>query len=400
MPEEAAVVSFPDRFEFAFDQLHDLVVAETGHDDFGPPDYHTGLRVLLQSMDYDPHFHAAGRALAWRGVVDALASRAHAFAALKANSGYAKTAITSPIVITGVPRTGTTALHRLMAVDPRLQGLQTWLLNTPMPRPPRESWTNYPAFQATVASIEARIALAPERKAAHQSAADGLEECCGILRQSFASNIWNCMGWSSATYDAWWQTQSEARAYRYLKQCVQMIGMHEPDKRWLLKNPGHIEHLHEVFAIFPDAKVIQTHRDPAKAMPSMISLLGRLHPAYEEGRHAQRLRNMLRRETEKWANAARKTEAVKAARPGQVLDIIHADFHRNPMAVMEQVYAFVGLELTDAVRLLLAQRIAEKPELAHGVHRYDISDYGMGEDEVRDVFGDYVARYDLLEQRR
>jgi hypothetical protein len=70
------------------------------------------------------------------------------------------------------------------------------------------------------------------------------------------------------------------------------------------------------------------------------------------------------------------------------------------MRVLEQVYAFVGLDLTPEVKPLLEQRIAEKPELAHGAHRYDIADYGMSEDEVREVFGDYVERYDLAEQRR
>jgi Sulfotransferase family len=333
-------------------------------------------------------------------VIDALGSRAQAFAAMRANPGYQDTPLPAPIVITGVPRTGTTALHRLMAIDPRLQGLQTWLLNAPMPRPPRADWESNPAFQRTVEAILARTAQAPERKAAHQSAAEGVEECCIILRQSFTSNIWNCMGWSSASYDAWWQTQDETDAYRYLKQCVQLIGMNDPEKRWLLKNPGHIEHLHEIFAVFPDAKVIQTHRDPAKALPSLVSLLVRLHPVYEEGRFKQRQRIMLRREAEKWAHAAAKAEAVKAQHPGQVLDLVHADFHADPMKVLEQVYGFIGLDISLELRAGFAQRIAEKPELAHGVHRYDIADYGMSEDEVREIFRDYVARYDLLERRR
>lgn len=390
----------PDSFEFALDRLHETVAAETGCHDFGPADYLTGLQVLLQSMDYDPRFHPAGRELAWRGVVDALASRARAVAALAANPGHAAIPLASPVVITGVPRTGTTALHRLMAIDPRLQGLQTWLLNTPMPRPPRESWESHEAFQRSVEKIAARTAQAPDRKAAHQSAAEGVEECCMILMQSFTSNIWNCMGWSSASYDLWWQDQNETAAYRYLKQCVQLIGMNDPDKRWLLKNPGHIEHLDQVFAVFPDAKVIQTHRDPAKAVPSLVSLLVRLHPTYEDGRYEQRQRLMLRRECEKWARAAAKAEAVKSAHPGQVLDVVHAEFHADPMRVVEQVYAFIGLDISDELRAGFARRIADKPELAHGVHRYDIADYGMDEDEVRELFGDYVARYHLIEKRR
>lgn len=389
----------PPQFRTAFDQLHDVVAGETGCTDFGPPDYHAGLTVLLQSMDYDPHFHEAGRALAWRGVIDALASRARAFASMKAHPGFADTPIAAPIVITGVPRTGTTALHRLMAVDPRLQGLQTWLLNAPMPRPPRETWDSYDAYQQTVAVIEARAKAAPTRKAGHQSAAEGVEECCIILRQSFVSNIWNCMGWSSATYDAWWQSQSEANAYRYLRDCIKLIGMNDTDKRWLLKNPGHIEHLDEVFAVFPDAKVIQTHRDPAKAMPSMCALMAPLHPAYEEGRFEQRKRNMMRREVAKWANAANKAQAVSKAHPGQVMDVVHSDFHADPMRVLEQIYGFIGMDIGDDLRARFAQRIAEKPELAHGKHAYDLADFGMSAEETRAAFGDYVARYGLIEQR-
>ncbi len=394
------MIAAPDCFEFALDQLHETVTAETDCSDFGPSDYLTGLQVLLQSMDYDPRFHAVGRELAWRGVIDALSSRARAVASLVANPGYRDTPLTAPIVITGVPRTGTTALHRLMAIDPRLQGLQTWLLNTPMPRPPRESWESHEAFQRTVARIEARTAAAPDRKAAHQSAAEGVEECCMILMQSFTSNIWNCMGWSSATYDAWWQSQSEAAAYGHLRSCVQLIGMNDPGQRWLLKNPGHIEHLDQIFAVFPDAKVIQTHRDPAKAVPSLVALLARLHPVYEDGRYDQRQRTMMRREAHKWANAAAKAEAVKAAHPGQSLDVVHAEFHADPMGVLEQVYAFIGLEIGDDLRTAFTQRIIDKPELQHGVHRYDITDYGMTEDEVHEVFGDYLQRYDLLVRRK
>ena len=95
----------------------------------------------------------------------------------------------------------------------------------------------------------------------------------------------------------------EDAAYEYYYKCVQLIGMNEPDKRWLLKNPGHIEQLDLLWAIYPDAKVIQTHRDPAKAVPSLCSLLMNLHPIYEEGRSDQRAHNMLAREAGKWAAA-------------------------------------------------------------------------------------------------
>lgn len=386
----------PEQFRTALGQLHNIVATETGSTDFGPTDYLPGLKVLLQSMDYDPHFSPTGRRAAWGLVIGVLKGRVHAIRSMRDNPGFDRHAVVSPVVITGVPRTGTTALHRLMAVDPRFQGLQTWLLDSPMPRPPIETWQNYPEFQKTVAALEAQHAAAPGQRAAHFLAAEEVHECCMLLRQSFVSNILSC-AWSASTYDAWWQCQSEEPAYRYYRRCVQLIGSTEPHKRWLLKNPGHIETLDLLFAVFPDAKVIQTHRDPAKAIPSLVSLLMNLHPVMEEGRAEQRAENMLAREVAKWSNAVRRCEKVRRHHSDNVLDVVHADFHRHPMAVIERIYRFIGMDIPDDTRAAFARRIEEKPELARGAHRYNIADYGMTEEEARAPFGDYLERYDLLE---
>lgn len=388
----------PDRFHTALDQLHEVVAKETGATDFGPDDYVAGLKVLLQSMDYDARFSEGGRRVAWGMVIDVLTGRVQAIRSMKDNPGFDARPILNPVVITGVPRTGTTALHRLMAVDPRFQGLQSWLLDSPMPRPPIETWASYPQFQKTVATIEAQHAAAPQQRAAHFLAAEEVHECCMILRQGFVSNLWAC-GWSAATYDAWWERQSEDAAYRHYYRCVQLIGANDPDKRWLLKNPGHIDNLDLLFAVFPDARVIQTHRDPAKAAPSLVSLLMNLDPVMEGGRAQQRAETMLVREVAKWSSSVRKCEAARARHPGKVLDVVHADFHRQPMAVLERIYDFIGMDIPDDTRAALAQRIEDKPELARGVHRYDISAFGMTEAEARGPFGDYVQRYDLLEPR-
>jgi len=389
----------PDAFRHACDQLHDIVAAEVGSDDFGPADYLPGLTVLLQSMDYDPQFSEQGRRAAWGQVVGVLKGRAWATKSMREHPGLDTQAIVSPVVITGVPRTGTTALHRLMAVDPRFQGLQTWLLDSPMPRPPIETWHDYPEFRKSAALLEARYAAAPKKRAAHHVAAEEVHECCMLLRQSFVSNIWSC-GWSAPSYDAWWQCQDETAAYQYYYRCVQLIGSGTPQKRWLLKNPGHIEQLDLLFAIFPDAKVIQTHRDPAKAVPSLVALLMQLYPLMESGNAELRGEVMLRREVAKWAHAVRKADKVREQHPGKVLDIIHADFHREPMAVLEKIYGFIGMGIADATRAAFAQRIEAKPELQHGVHRYDIADYSMTQSEVREAFGDYVKRFDLVEARK
>jgi hypothetical protein len=210
--------------------------------------------------------------------------------------------------------------------------------------------------------------------------------------------LWSC-GHSAATYDAWWQAQSEAAAYRHYYKCVQLIGSNDPEKRWLLKNPGHIDNLDLLFAIYPDARVVQTHRDPAKAVPSLVSLLMQMHPEMEVDRYEQRGQIMLQREVAKWSNAVRRCDKVRESHPGQVLDIVHAEFHADPMGVLERIYGFIGWDILDDTRARFAQRIEEKPELQHGVHRYRIEDYGMTAEQAREPFGDYVERFDLVEKR-
>ena len=390
----------PAQFRTASDHLHDIVSRELGTTDFGPPDYLPGLTVMLQSMDYDPHFHEAGRRLAWGQVIGVLRSRASAIASMKANPGFDSKPILDPVVIVGVPRTGTTALHRLMAVDPRFQGLQSWLIDSPMPRPPMEKWADYPQFRKTVASLDAQYAAAPEQRAAHHRAAEEVHECCMILWHSFNCNIWACGSWSTPTYDAWHQCQQEDAAYAYYYKCVQLIGMNEPDKRWLLKNPGHIEQLDLLFAIYPQAKVIQTHRDPARAIPSLVALLMHLHPIYEEGRFEQRAQNMLTREVAKWARDLRRCDLVRERHPGAVIDVVHGDFHRDPMGELERIYRFIGMDIDEPLRVAFAKRIEEKPELQHGVHSYNLADYGMSAERVREQYGDYIQRFDLVEKSK
>ena len=389
----------PPRFAGSEAQLHDAAAAQIdGWSDFGAGDYRRGLEVLLHSMDYDPRWSEDGRRRGWLGLASVLAARGHAVRAMAQTPGWDARPITAPIFITGVPRTGTTALHKLLAVDPQFQGLQTWITGAPQPRPPRHTWEANPRFQRSVAELEARHREKPAALAAHAMAAEEVDECCLILRQGFVSNLFTC-GWSAQSYDLWRREASEAHCYAHFERVLRLIGSNEPDKRWLLKNPGHIENLDTLFAQFPDAKVIQTHRDPAKAIPSLCALLIGNHALFEDGRVEERAWQMGLVETDKWARAIRRAEPVRQAHSGQVLDVIHSDFHRDPMGTVERIYTFAGLTLNDEVRAGMALRIEEKPELAHGPHRYSLEDFGLSAGLVHEAFGDYVERFGLLETR-
>jgi hypothetical protein len=388
----------PERFATASDQLHEVVASLAGSSDFGGDDYHLGLQVLLQSMDYDPVFSEHGRRVAWGELISALSSRAHALKSMTQHRGFDRHPIPKPVVITGIPRTGTTALHKLMAVDPQFQGLQSWLIGAPLPRPPRDAWESYPQFQQTVERLNRRYAATPAKRAAHNIVADEVDECVLVMRSTFVSNVWSCF-WSAASYDAWWQTQSELPGYRYLHRVLQLIGSNDIGKRWLLKNPGHIANLDLLFAVFPDAMVIQTHRDPAKAMPSLCALLIQNHPVVEVGRQELRARIMGGRETAKWAKAVQDAEPVRHKHRGQILDVVHSEFHRDPMSVIRRIYAFIGMQLSPEVAAAMAARIEAAPELSHGAHRYAAADFGLSGDGIRARFGAYMHRFDLRESK-
>jgi len=382
----------PERFATALDRLHELVAREVGSSDFGPGDYLPGLRVLLQSMDYDPHFSARGRRYAWGTVVGVLKGRAHAIRSMTENPGFDRHALGRPILITGLPRTGTTALHKLMGVDARFQGLQTWLLDAPMPRPPAASWSDYPAFHRTAAVLEARYRAAPTKRAAHHMAAEEVDECCLLLRQGFVSNLWTC-GWSAATYDAWWQCQSEEASYRHYHRCLQLIGSNEPQQRWLLKNPGSVAHLDALFEVFPDACIIQTHRDPVQCVPSVC---GVIHPArsFFHGREIDP-RTLGPRERDLWAWSVERGEEVRRNHADRFIDIDFRAFRREPLREVQRIYAHFGLDLEPAAERSMRAWLAANPQHKHGKHEYTPEQYGVTADELRRHFAPYIARHGL-----
>lgn len=388
----------PLRFVDAYDEAHAIASKLAGADNFGPDEYRGGLRVLLQSLDYDPRFTERGRRIAWGEVVSMLAARAHAYQALKSTPGADAAPVRRPLVITGLPRSGTTALHKLLAVDPQFQGLEAWITSAPQPRPPRATWADHPRYRLAVERLAVRYAATPGAKAAHVMVADEVDECCLVLRQSFISYIWTYL-WSAASYDAWHQCQDERPAYAYFRRVLQLIGSTAPDRRWLLKNPGHLITLNLVFETFPDAHVVQTHRDPAKAVPSLCSLLMNRHDLMEDRPWSDRARMLMARETAKWSAAVARSESIRHAHSRQILDVVHGDFHRDPMAVVRRIYAFAGATLSPDVEADMRTRIAARPELSHGEHRYDIADYGAMPDQIREAFGDYVERFDLIERK-
>jgi hypothetical protein len=371
--------------------LHEQARAETGLSDFGDTAYLEGLRVFLRALDTGPRFTEAGRAFTRGNIKGVLKARLHAQQGWKANPEYRSVRIARPLVITGIPRTGTTALHKLLSMDTQFQGLERWLTATPIPRPPRATWEANPLYQACVADMKAFFDAAPAMKAAHDMVADEVDECLEVLKQDFCSNNYGS-SWRVPEYDAWWLRQSERSAYERFADVLRLVGCRERDKPWLLKNPGHIWELDSLLEIFPDACVVQTHRDPAKAIPSLCSVLGFARGIIEGDKVD--LEEIGARELNNWSIAAQRSLDARARlEPAQFIDVMHADFHADPLTVVKRIYTSFGFRLDGATESRMRDWIAANPAGKLGDHRYTLEQFGLSRAAIRESFAAYDARY-------
>ena len=387
-------MSVPQRFAGSREALQEAATAAVGLRDFGAAgEYATGLDRLLEALDTDgPRFAPGGREFVYGNLVGVLVSRLFAEHGFQQRPDAMGRPIVRPLIITGVPRTGTTALHKLLSMDDQFQGLEKWLTVFPMPRPPRERWEQDPLYRSVVDGLEAFFRSAPQMRAAHNIVAEDLDECLEVLKQNFCSNNFGST-FRVPEYDRWWSRQSELASYRRLASTMRLIGADDA-RPWLLKNPGHIKELDALLQVFPDACVVQTHRDPVKALPSLCSVL-QMARAITEGENVQPA-EIGARELENWSRAGDAAMAVREHLPArQFLDVRHKDFHADPLGVVRRIYDHFGFTLSAQAEQRMQERIRANPEGRFGEHRYTPEEFGLHPQQIRERFATYMDRYGL-----
>jgi hypothetical protein len=384
----------PERFAGSAEALHEAASGGVGLHDFGPSkEYLPGLERLLEALDNDgPRFAPGCREAVKGALVGLLVTRLFAERGFKERPDALSRPIVRPLIITGVPRTGTTALHKLLSMDDQFQGLERWLTVFPMPRPPREQWAQHPLYRSVVDGLEAFFQSAPQMRAAHNMVADDIDECLEVLKQNFCSNNFGST-YRVPAYDRWWIGQSELASYQRLGRIVRLVGA-DDDRPWLLKNPGHIKELDTLLQVFPDACVVQTHRDPARALPSLCSVLQMARAIVEAG-NVQPI-EIGARELENWSRASDAAMAARERLPArQFLDVRHKDFHADPMGVVQGIYDHFGFALSAPAAERMRQRIRANPEGQFGEHRYTPEEFGLHPQQIRERFAAYMERYGL-----
>ncbi len=381
-----------ERFVASEEALHQDAIEAAGCDDFGDEAYLAGLRVLLASIDESRTLSKLGRMILRRQIVTSLTTRLRCERRLAETPAAAHVQIRRPIFITGLVRTGSTALHYLMGQDPGMQKLEYWLSAQPQPRPPESTWADHPDFRVSVGELDFLYNNTPDLMAVHEMKADWPEECGHILAQNFTDDRFECSAHLPG-YCEWYHHTAHPETYVRHKRLIQLIGSTSPDMRWLIKYPVHLRQLPALFDVYPDACVVQTHRDPRTVMASYTSFLSKIHKMHEQEVNAEQI---ARTQLESWAVAADSGVAFRREHgSAQFYDLQFEDFMADPIGAVKQIYAHFDQPLSPEGEASLEAWQAAHPQGKHGEHKYEKREFVISDREILDRYANYLDYFEM-----
>jgi hypothetical protein len=375
--------------------LVDQAVEASGLSDFGGDEWREALDVLLDSLNREGRLNELGEAIVSGEVVAYLTSRLCVVEERRVHPEIADAPVTPPIVIVGQGRTGTTILFDLLAQDPATRVPLTWEVDLPCPPPETATYDTDPRIEQVDTTISGVDLVLPEFRSMHPMGARLAQECVRITSLDFRSFIFPTQ-YRVPSYARWLLDDADmASAYRWHRTFLQHLQSRHPAERWVVKSPGHIWHLGDLLAEYPDALLVQTHRDPLRIIASLGSLVPTLRslassdtPVPEaSAEFADYIIEGLDRSLE-----ARLDGTVPAE---QVVDTQFASFMADPLATIATIYDRLGLELTAEAEGRMRSFLAAHPQDEHGGHRYTFAATGLDEGELRERTKAYQDHFEV-----
>jgi hypothetical protein len=373
---------------------------QTGLSDFGPdfadPVTEDSLCRLLEALEGEANMHPLGRAIIRGSLVKSLGTRLQLEQLSKRHPEIPGMPVDQPVFIAGLARTGTTLLHRLLGCEPRLRPLLSWEGLSPAPLAGKTAKPGGPDPRVRLAETAERALayLAPEFFAIHPVEADGYAEDVLLQDGSFMSPTVDAT-MSVPTYSAWLHDTDQRPMYRYFYRLVQLL-LWQRSGIYLGKTPHHLENLPALLEVFPGAKVIVTHRDPAKVVPSFCSMMAHGRRLFSDevnlldvGRqfHSKQLKGV--------------TDAMNARRtlPGEsFLDMHYADLIDDPIKEIRRIYEFLGYELLPQTLETMNTFMLSNPKNRHGTHRYEPEDFGLTRTQLDRDFAPYREHFGIIQE--
>jgi hypothetical protein len=384
--------------ELSVDAVLAAAVERTGLDDFGPDDFRERLGLWLSEVDEDPDRTALGRLSLYNDCARAAANRLLIRDLLERHPEIHDLEIARPIIVIGLPRSGTTHLVNLIAADERLRSMPLWEGQEPVPmrgegpgldgldprfERSREAWQGFQASSPLIASM-------------HPMRPDHIHEELELMLPDFTSYNQEWIARAPRWRD-YLLSHDQTPHYAYLKTALKILQWYRPRERWVLKCPQHLEQMGPLMQTFPDATIVVTHRDPVSVIQSAATMLAygaRMtyrtpRPDWYLEYWSDRMRRLL-------AASERDRHLLPAER---TLDVLFHEFMANDFATVERIYELAGLPMTDAARAQIRAYLDAHPRGKEGQVVYDVrKDFGAEPAELRAPFGFYLDRFAVREE--
>lgn len=382
--------------ELTVDSLLASAIARTnGLSHFGDDNYRESLQALLEALSTEAELSSTGLQMLQERLVGQLVNRLVIEDYLVRYPHITQIEIDDPLVIVGLPRTGTTMLQRTLAVDPRFHSAAWW--ETRFPAPLADETLAVPAKRIAQAKAEVELMaqVIPQILAIHPLDAMLCDEEFMLMEHSFMCAMDAYVNVPS--YTRWLDQQDQRPVYTQLKKMLQFLQWQKAQRgepagqRWLLKAPQHLHTLHLLLDVFPKAQVILTHREPAQTIPSMASMAHTLWQMYSDNPDPKAA-------GEQWnsrmARGIRHTLQVRDQQPAErFLDIHFADTVNQPMAVLEKIYAFANLPFTYKARADAQKWLGQNGREKRASHDYSLERFGLNEAQMTEDYKEYRARH-------
>jgi hypothetical protein len=358
-----------------------------GFDDFGEGDFFEGLWRLLESCQKEARLSLIGKIALRVDVSQILCSRLRMQHDRKIYPSIACQEIREPLFIVGLPRSGTTLLHSLVAADPEHRCPLLW--EVMMPSPPTSDGEQRRIQRATK-SCNYFNWLAPSFRHVHPVGAKVPQECVGLMAPTFISDQFDTMFYVPS-YRTWFFQQDLRPAYEYHRRFLQHLQFRQTARRWILKAPTHIFAMPALLSVYPDAVFVQTHRTPVDTMASVSSLVTILRNAFS---NAVDPFIACREAIDYWSDTMDKFLHQRDRLPSsRICDVEYGELCRDPVATVERVYRHFGWTLTPQAQQRMHAFVASNADWQSGNHRYDLSQFGFSADEVLSAFSSYCERF-------
>jgi Sulfotransferase family len=373
------------------DELEDGARAATGLDDFGSCYYREGLERTVDALNTEAELSEMGQVIQHATISNALIQR------LKVENTYARhpdiddEVVGGPVFVIGLPRTGTTALSQLVAADPQFRSLRMWESQAPTPPPEAATQHTDPRIAQAEASLEMLNQMFPLMKTLYNSEATAATECQDLMGMSFRTFHFDGAV-RVPSYLAWLMDCDMRETYTFHRRVLKLLQWHCPPVLWHLKTPVHMFALDALVQAYPNAKFMWSHRDPANVMGSVCSLIQYVRSWSSDRDDPEELGA---EQLNSWAEAVRRAmDFRKRVGEERFSDVAFSDLQSDPVNTLRASYESLGLVFSETAAGSVERWAATHKPGGRGAHDYDLADFGLTPEGVRERFAEYLRTYD------